>query len=459
MASSYTVAGFEVLSGLLDKFFSRDCFDNHFTRDDISNFFGKVCNKFLHSFGSNFKGKKNFENYNKNKANLLIKCRNTKFFDKSEFFIDSGGFQISVGILNKKESERLEELYYSFLQEFAEIYERAFILDVVPGPNCKVFKNFDEVYNINNRTYNTAKNMPKKVRDKIMYIHHFRTPKLWDIFTKLLNQNDMFESFKYHATGGIVANGSSDSIIPCFIYVFPLVPLLKKCIECKRKTLNFHILGGATFRDVFFYEIVKLHVKKVHNIDLKITFDSSAIFKGLMVGRIIHVPGIKKGEIKKLSLKSSELELHQVNNKKTIDVVQENLSEMANFGNLKDIDLKGMYDPDTGTFFREVTLYLMLYVLFSYYKFQTDFKNIAHEIYPLFYENHDKFTNMISEVLISINNSKFTKKIRAKTGSITNTLKILENLDEDYCKFMVNKFLSKDEFLNLKNNGLDCLTI
>jgi hypothetical protein len=32
-------------------------------------------------------------------------------------------------------------------------------------------------------------------------------------------------------------------------------------------------------------------------------------------------------------------------------------------------------------------------------------------------------------------------------------LDILTNLDEDFCKHVVNKFLSKDEFINLTENG------
>ena len=66
MPSSYTVAGAETLMTIIDNFMlnKKNDFDNHFTRDEISNFFGQVCNRFLHSYGQNFRGKKEYKTYN-----------------------------------------------------------------------------------------------------------------------------------------------------------------------------------------------------------------------------------------------------------------------------------------------------------------------------------------------------------------------------------------------------------
>jgi hypothetical protein len=48
-----------------------------------------------------------------------------------------------------------------------------------------------------------------------------------------------------------------------------------------------------------------------------------------------------------------------------------------------------------------------------------------------------------------INQGKLTKKQMKKSGSIASSLDMLVSLDEDYCKFLVNKFLAKDEFFDL----------
>ena len=106
---------------------------------------------------------------------------------------------------------------------------------------------------------------------------------------KILDENNLFDKFKHFSTGGIVANMSTDLIIPCIIYILPLIPLLNRAKKFGRKYLNFHILGGAGFRDVLFYELFKIHVMEKHGIELNITYDSSGIFKALMIGRFIHI--------------------------------------------------------------------------------------------------------------------------------------------------------------------------
>jgi hypothetical protein len=48
-----------------------------------------------------------------------------------------------------------------------------------------------------------------------------------------------------------------------------------------------------------------------------------------------------------------------------------------------------------------------------------------------------------------INQGKLTKKQKTKAHSIARSLDMLVHLDEDYCEFLINKFLAKDEFFEL----------
>ena len=63
MVSNFVCAGFETLSGIADRFIKSKNYYGQFTREDINRFFSNTCNKFLHSFGQNFRGKKNYKNY------------------------------------------------------------------------------------------------------------------------------------------------------------------------------------------------------------------------------------------------------------------------------------------------------------------------------------------------------------------------------------------------------------
>jgi hypothetical protein len=454
LSSGYVVAGFEVLTTIIDNFIFSPYFDNNFSRQDLINFFETKCNKFLHCIGADFKGKKRYDKFIKKKISLLNYCRNSEFYGNSEFFLDSGGFQLSIGVLNKDESLNLQNLYYDFLNQYHSKYDRAFIFDMPPGGGCTVFKTFKDVYDENKKSYLKAAEFPQNIRDKIIYIHHFRTPKLWEIYTKILDENDLFDKFKYHGTGGIVANLSTDLAIPCIIYVLPLIPLLSRAIKSKRTFLNFHVLGGAGFRDILFYEMFRIHIMEKYNIELNITYDSSGIFKALMIAKFIHI--IKDNSVFKINIGTPNLDMRHKNfNFKIIDLFREGLNKFSIDNNFKKLSFDSPYDPKTGTFYENVRLYSMLCVLNNYSDMTIYFRNIVGELYDL-YKNklYAEFNEKIELITRRINGNKITKKQTSKSSSLINSLDMLTNLDENYAKYLVDKFLSKDEFLNLQKNKL-----
>lgn len=453
MKSNYVCAGYETLAQILHNFVTNKTkrYENNFTHECINNFFSQSCNMFLHSFGQNFTGKKKFDKHVENEANMYRKTREWGFFDNSLFLADSGGFQASIGSIKKYETDILIKLYHQFLEEYHDVYDRAFILDLPPGPGCKLFETFDDVYEKNLETYMMAANMPQHVRDKIIYIHHFRTPKLWDIYTRILRENNLFDKFKYHATGGIIANMASDAQIPCIIYVIPMIPLLNECKRFKRKELKFHILGGANFRDILFYEIFRLHILKEHDIEVEITYDSSGLFKGLMMARYITV--LDNGLLRKLDLRTQNLHLRFLNEEKRIDRYQRAISELSNKYNFKDVSRPDIYNPETGTFYDELRVYSMLYMLNQFAEVQTLAREKAAEIYPLYESrNNEEFTKNVEIIIKNLNGGKITRKQKSKSVSVVNSLKMLSNLDEEYCKYIVNKVLAKDEFTELDNS-------
>lgn len=466
--SGYILAGFETLATIIDMFIDgkRGSYTNNFSREDISKFLSKTCSGFLHSYGQNFSGKKKYNKYNETEANMFSKCREMRIFDNCNFVVDSGGFQISTGMLTRRESDLLlNNMYYDFLEEFVNVYDLAFCLDIPPGPGCEIFHNFEDVYNLNMTSYQKAKNLPVNVRNKIIYIHHFRTPKLWEIYTKIMREGDMFSSFEYHGTGGIVANMASDMSIPCIIYVLPLIPLLNETIKAGRNYLNFHILGGANFRDVLFYELFKVTVKKKHNIDLNITYDSSGPYKQLMQARFMNVVD-DQGYMRKMHIKPINLDQRFLPKKTTIEMYQDIIDKMSDNAGFKRIDLNGvygMYPNRSGelyeTFHPGVKAYSILYSLSIYPTIQAEMAEFSQRVYPI-YESGDlkTFYKECFDITRHINQGKLTKKQRIKAYSIPRSLDMLGDLDEDYCKYLVNKFLAKDEFTEL-NGQVGVLTI
>lgn len=452
MSSGYVLAGFEILTTIIDAFLFSPNFKRNFSREDLRNFFENKCAGMLHSFGTNFNGRKKFDKFVKKEIRILNYCKDIGFYGNTEFILDSGGYQASIGIFDNRDTDILYNLYYQFLNDHSDKYDRAFILDLPPGPGCKLFKSFKEVYELNRKSYLEASNFSKEIRDKIIYIYHFRTPKLWDIYTKILDDNNLFEKFNNFGTGGIVANMATDLIIPCIIYTIPLVPLLRRAKAAGRKQLNFHILGGSGFRDLLFYELFKIHVKKIHGIELTITYDSSGIFKALMIGRFIHI--VKDESVFKTNIRTSNLNMrHKNSNMKIIDLYRESLNDFADENNFRRIKLDSIYSSKTGTFHEDVRLYSMLYVLSNYSKMESILNRRAQEIYTLYSENRiAKFNNEIENITRKLNSEKITKKQKAKSSCVSKSLDMLTHLDDDYCKYLINKFLMKDEFNELRKN-------
>jgi len=142
--SGYILAGFETLATIINNFIlnTKGQYSNNFTRHDYSKFLGQTCSGFLHSFGQNLAKKKKTTNHIKQEVEVFQKCRNMKLFDHSDFICDSGGFQISIGKFDTKQAHRLIDLYYDFLENHHSVIDKAFILDVPPGPGCKVFNSY-----------------------------------------------------------------------------------------------------------------------------------------------------------------------------------------------------------------------------------------------------------------------------------------------------------------------------
>lgn len=472
--SGYILAGFETLATIMQLFMTgqRGRWDDNFSRSDISRFLSETCSGFLHSYGQNFPNKKKYDKYNQQEANMFTKCRSWGIFDNCNFIVDSGGFQISVGKLTRRESDLLYHMYYEFLEEHHKVYDRAFILDIPPGPGCEIFHNFDDVYKQNLDSYIKAKELPEEVRKKIIYIHHFRTPKLWEIYTKIMRENDMFSAFEYHGTGGIVANMSSDMSIPCIIYVLPLIPLINEAMKCGRNYLNFHVLGGANFRDVLFYELFTITMKKKHNFDLNMTYDSSGPYKQVMHARFLHAKD-NAGYIRKMSIKPKDMdktfyERHRDENGIWIEdtdndgITTENhyqflMDELADKWGFKRINIDtgyGMYKNKSGiyteTFHADVKAYSTLYALNIYCEIHNQMRDFAEKVYPI-YEAGDEelFYKECDEITRIINQGKLTKKQKIKSYSIPRSLDMLGELDEDYCLHLITKYLAKDEFIEL----------
>ena len=228
-------------------------------------------------------------------------------------------------------------------------------------------------------------------------------------------------------------------VIPVIIYCIPLSSILKYNIHRKKTSFKFHVLGGANYIDVIYHKLFSYHIKKVHNIDCKVSYDSSSIFKGLAQGRII--PVFKdNGDLDKMDIRS--IVLHQ---KFERDVTIEDkiyliLNEMAKLHNFKELNPKDdpIYDLERNTFSRSVYMYLFCYVLYMYKKIELLAEQFVEDIYPLFENKRfEEFDKRFYDMYVKFNGGKSSRKQKAKSCSVYKSLNILTELNEEYNKYLI----------------------
>jgi len=451
--SGYMLAAYDTLSKILYRFAEnrKGRFEENFEIEHMADYLANICSGFLYSYGEDFRGRKKYKSYNKKCLKVFRRSIDSKFFAKAPLVLDSGGYQISTGRLNKEESLILTRMYYEFLREHHNIISKAFILDLPPGPGCCIFNNFSDVYEWNLKTYLEAKEFEDDLRNKIIYIHHIRTPSMWNIYTKILREYEMFPSFKYFGTGGMAANMKSDIIIPCIIYIIAIIPLLNECKKYGRDELNFHVLGGAGFRDLLFYGFFEKCVWEHHKIKLNITYDSTALFKQVMQARFIQVE-TNCGNMMKMEFKSCDLHKRFYEGKSVKEKLQDSMNHIADVIGIKRINLDGVYNEE-GSLHYDIKVYSMLYALNKFSEIELLVKDFVNENYPLYLNNeYASFSRNCINFTTRFNQGRMTRKTQVKTNNIIQSLTAIKNLDEDYCKHVVDNVLIKDEFTELSEH-------
>ena len=415
----------------------------------------KVMSKILISYGQQLSKKnktiKDKKSYNKGALREINKVYDTPLIpDNFELFIDSGGYQISVGYLEKQEIFKFIDMYLDFIVENQDKYKYAFSLDI--PPNEITFDSYDDILKWNKDSYSRMVDLPNHIKDRIIYVYHFRTPKVNNIWQQILFESNLAVDLdiKRWGVGGVVAGLKGEDEIPYISYALPLSIITNFTKQQNKKFLHFHVLGGSTYRDVLFYEIAKLHIKNIHGIDVKFTFDSSGLFKQFMMGRFLDLLQDNL-LVHKLSVTSSELDTrNNAFNRKVKDILYNDvLKEISDYYNLPDISHLDIYKPNNGPLYKPVELYCCIYLLHFYYILQTQCNYLAKQYYYLYLNNREEFDKLIFRLLQNLNRGKISKRLKSKTVAFSRSLDLLTDCNLDLVNGLIDKYMSKDEFKKL----------
>jgi hypothetical protein len=464
-SGNFVAAGGDTFVALMKRFMpecSTLCGDK-----EIINVLDNTVDKFLYSFGAgvNYKTKKLSGKHEERFLRVINKMKSASFMQNAKIYWDSGGFQVANGAFYTKDLPAFIDMYYNCVQNNPSMYTNAFILDCPPGPGSQdLFDSYAQIEKLNRMSYQKCRTMisPENLK-KVIYIHHFRTPSLYDTWDKFLFQENLADGYEYFGTGGIVANLASDIAIPIVLYTIPLSSILVYAKSKGLKKFKFHVLGGANFRDVFYHKLFEHHIREYHGIDVEITFDSSAIFKAMFIGRHIHVFN-HDGNVVKMDFRSGVLDtvlkgsdLSKIDPTKNITVreklykVCDELSNKYGFNKL-DPSKDPIYDPVSNSLTKEMHILMMCYVLEFTKEMEINSQKLAKQIYPLYRAGEQAdFNEACRRITKMINQGKETKKQVAKNNCIYKSLQVLENLDLDYNRKLVHRFMQSDDISHLAN--------
>ena len=449
-SSNYVSCGVETIVDIFANFFEKTK-DKYLTEEKLSNFFKLSSDKFLNSYGSNlsYKSKKIPKNQTEGFNNLIKHMRSKPFFKEAELYIDSGGFQIANGALHPHDAPTFIDMYYNSVMENKDLINYAFLLDIPVGPgNKEIFNSYKEIRDLNELSYTKCREIiPAEIRkEKMIYVHHFRTPKTLEIWNDFLWKQNLAEGYNYYSVGGLVANMATSHQIPILMVALPLINIISYIKNQNKKSFRFHILGGAQFSEVFLYFLYKKHIKVCHDVDIDITYDSSMIFKGLSRGRICYLFH-KNGNLDQCAIKSKELHL-KFDDRTLGEKLYHDFDDICDMGNFLKItnETNPIYDLTTNTFDTTVQMYLFLHCLHLYKQVEDFCKKSVDEIYYLYSNNvQNQFYDRCLDVLRKLSKGRTTEKQKIKTIAVWKTLDLMKQLDVEKANYFVDKYMSGDD--------------
>jgi len=451
----YVYAGCETLFHLVE-----DNFDKYFDGKEkfLLPYSQNITNKYLITYGTGLNRKNNTKLRTLGKYTKgIIKTLFSKSFmnfpkfliEKNllELFIDSGGFQATMGFLSDDELPLFIKEYRYFIENYHHLFTRAFTLDLLLLEGK--YSTEKEMLYINQKSFEELTKIDESIRkNKLLFIYHFRTKKLYRVW-KQISKDFENEFSDYYSAGGIVAT-SNDNSSPILSYTVPIVYTILAAKKRNLKNVRLHFLGGSAFTDVFTYKIFKKVVKKYHDINLDISFDSSAAFKQVEIARFMNI--IKMVDnlpiILDVDLRESNISNYQHKKygfyKTALDMLDDSIWDF----------LKKMKKPEyftfykkfpvykDGKFIREKVFFYKMYIGYLYKMIEEVSQKFADSLDLDFDDNLFKFASFhdqVAEIMTRINKGKHSRQLKKKLN-LSKTIETIKNLDLDYIDYIVENY-------------------
>jgi len=412
------------------------------TPDQINKFLIDTVDKYLSTVGvAIYRDKDITSHIVKRYSKVYRRIKSKAYLKGIETTIDSGGYQIQNGFVNKKSVYNFIDIFYKeLIPELKDEFDYIFSLDIAPGIDLSIYDDEAELEKMLRLSYNHILNIDKDYINKCIYIHHFRTPELNRVYSRVLNDIGYQSNIQNFGTGGVTESNKTFTS-PIVQYCLPLIPIISYLKSKNIKSSRFHVLGVGGYKDIIIHKLMERHVKEIHDIDLKITYDSASLFKSLAVSRFTYYVDHTKRSYHKMFFKSNDLDLVF---KPTSKTVKELLISECN-----DIIVPYGMSPLTNSFFtgnkileNVIYTYGFFHMLNMYKLIDTWCDEFLDEAYPLIKNDAHIFVQELDQFITNLNGHKRTRSTFNRSTSIFNSLEMVKELDMEFYNYSINNLIT-----------------
>lgn len=429
-------------------------FPGYLNDEGVGKFIEAACPRFLLSIGSVMsKNKpadtKMFEKF----MRLAITVRNTPYLQGTELLIDNGGFQIQQGYLSADAIPSFVHQYYDLLQCSRLPVDGYFTLDIAPGKE-NVFESEKQLSFLNNMSYSLASRLPDNIRNKMLYVEHFRTLELIRVWEGL-HKKGYHECFDNFGTGGLASAGRLNAQ-PCVDYVIPMVRALHDARERGLTRFRYHVFGSSSLHYLLFHSMFEHHIRKVHGMSVEITCDSTIIFSRFCRSYSLPVIDLQTKSLHPIVLKPAVLNEITPFGLTTLNAFVSLANALLMPYGIRELEPKygTIYQPRKykGEYKDSLTKLAYTYGIFLYLNSFYVVEQWCREAVPHLYHLYElgkkeQFLDETTRLLVQISETPLTarkyKNIQMMATRIFNSLHMLTRLDWDYSIFVVDRFLTK----------------
>lgn len=428
-------------------------YPGYITPEALNHFLRTTANKHLSSIGialhgARFGGVSRIgRKYVRKYASLLADSREKAFLNGCEVVVDSGGFDlIQQGRLPLTLFLDYIDFYHEFLLGHPKLFEMAFHLDLAPGYAHNPFPDERQMSSYNYVSYKKTAGFPPDVRQRMAYIHHFRTPAILRVWRRMLFEYRLADGFSVFSTGGL-ATSPEMTQLGCLAYVLPLIDILThlRGRQTQPDGFRFHILGDSDWKDLLAHAVLEKHLRTVFGLDVEITCDSSNLFKTVALAR--HTFSVCEGQVFMLSLRSDRLHTHHMDSGSQQALFYQAVNDALTPYGIRPLS-PGRNPIYVGGIMTPLAyLYAFMHQLHLFKVLEDQCREHAEIIYPLYRAgDYEAFERELEPLLGSLHSGMTTSRIPRYAQHISESLRLIERMDLDEVERLVRRLPEQKEF-------------